>query len=192
LLSARETLFAGLTATGGALFGAWLAFVAVQDQIGMARHTEALARQVENEQKIYAAGRDCDRVKSAHGYASALVSEFPPLDDPKVAKGAFAERLLELRRTGILLPGENAIAAPDGLGDSLKTVMNRIRTFADNLQNETKDLSADVRGGIIRSRDSEVIESVKNLASLSNILGPRVLFYEQRFSDFVAQSGGPD
>ena len=69
--------------------------------------------------------------------------------------------------------------------------MNRIRTFAD-LQNETKDLSADVRGGIIRSRDSEVIESVKNLASLSNILGPRVLFYEQRFSDFVAQSGGPD
>ena len=115
LLGARETLFAGLTATGGALFGAWLAFVAVQDQIGMARRTEALARKVENEQKIYEAGRDCDRVKSAHGYASALLSEFPSVDDPQVAKGAFAAKLLELRRTGNLLPGENAIAAPDGL-----------------------------------------------------------------------------
>jgi hypothetical protein len=180
--------FAGLIAAGGALFGAWLAFVAVQDQIGMARHTEALARQVDNEKKVYEAGRDCDRVKSAHGYASALVSEFPPLDDPKVAKGAFAERLLEVRRTGILLPGENAIVAPDGLGDSLKTVMNRIRAFADNLQNETKDLSADVRGGVLRRRDPEVIEAIKHVASLSNLLVPRVLFYEQRFSDLVAQS----
>jgi hypothetical protein len=146
LLSARETLFAGLTARGAALFGAWLAFVAVQDQIGMARRTEALARQIENEKKVYEAARDCDRVKSAHGYASALVSEFPLLDDPKVLKSAFAERLLELRRIGFLLPSEDAVAAPDGLGNSLKTIMNRTRTLADNLENESKNLSAEMRG----------------------------------------------
>jgi hypothetical protein len=61
LLAARETLFAGLTAAGGALFGAWLAFVAVQDQIGMARRTEALAKEVENEKKLYEAEQPAAR-----------------------------------------------------------------------------------------------------------------------------------
>ena len=66
--------------------------------------------------------------------------------------------------------------------------MNRIRTFAENLHNETKDLSADIRGGILRNRDPEVVEAIKNLASLANILLQRVLYYERRFSDFVSQS----
>ena len=44
LLSARETLFAGLTAAGGALFAAWLAFDAVQEQIREEREREKRLR----------------------------------------------------------------------------------------------------------------------------------------------------
>lgn len=45
LLSARETLFAGLTAAGGALFAAWLAWSAVRDQTEFEMARDAAARE---------------------------------------------------------------------------------------------------------------------------------------------------
>lgn len=45
LLSARETLFAGLTAAGGALFAAWIAWSAVRDQTEFEMARDAAARE---------------------------------------------------------------------------------------------------------------------------------------------------
>ena len=50
-MTAHETLAGGLVAAAGALFGAWLAFSAIQDQIGMTRENERLARQVANDRQ---------------------------------------------------------------------------------------------------------------------------------------------
>ena len=126
-------------------------------------------------------------MKLAHGFTSALAAEFPALDDPNAAKGA-SQLLLDLRRLGRLVASENALAAPDGIGDSIKTIMTRLNKFSENLHNETKDLSAEVRPGTLRARDTEVREEVRNLHSLADLLRPRVLVYEQRFADAVARS----
>jgi hypothetical protein len=66
--------------------------------------------------------------------------------------------------------------------------MARLNTLAENLHNETKELSADIKGGVLRSRDPEVIEHVGNLHQLSDLLRPRVLLYEQKFADAVART----
>src|ERR1700727_332588 len=44
LLSARETLVAGLAAAGGALFAAWLAWGAIRDQIAFEMARDAAAK----------------------------------------------------------------------------------------------------------------------------------------------------
>src|ERR1700689_3572297 len=44
ILTARETLSAGLIAAGGALFAAWLAWSAIRDQINFEANREAAQR----------------------------------------------------------------------------------------------------------------------------------------------------
>jgi hypothetical protein len=90
LLSARETLFAGLTAGGGALFAAWVAFAGLQDQIGMARKNELEAKRLAREKHVQDAGRDLDLMMIAHGFVQSLAAEFPQADDASVSNLAFA------------------------------------------------------------------------------------------------------
>jgi hypothetical protein len=74
LLSARETLVAGLAAAGGALFAAWLAFAGLQDQIGMARRNELEAKRLDREKRVQVAGRDLELMKIAHGFVQSLTA----------------------------------------------------------------------------------------------------------------------
>ena len=50
-MAVHETLAAGLLAAIGALFGAWLAFNAVQDQIDMAKRNERKAERLKAERE---------------------------------------------------------------------------------------------------------------------------------------------
>jgi hypothetical protein len=185
ILSARETLFAGLTAAGGAIFGAWLAFAGIQDQIDM-------ARQAANEEKLHEAGRDVDRMKSAHGFVSALAAEFPSLEDQGVSKIAFAARLLDLHRTGQLEPSMNALEAPGEIGNSVKTVLSRLNKLAENLKSEVDQTLPERQAVLMQARDDDVRKQVKYLHQLSDLLRPRVLFCEERFARLAAQSKLPE
>lgn len=176
-ISMHETLAGGLIAATGALFGAWLAFSAIQDQIGMAQRTEGLAQQIADDKRANAAANELDLLKKAAGFVGWLASEFPMVGDTAVAKGAFAARLLELRRTGELEPSVDAVLAPDGYGNSIKTVVGRLTTLAENLHSETKELSADLKQVILRAREAEVIDQVQALHQLSELLRSRIPLY---------------
>jgi hypothetical protein len=187
-MSAHETLAGGLVAAAGALFGAWLAFSAIQDQIGITRENERLARQVANDRQINEIARDCDRMKLAHGFITQLAAQFPSSNDKDLGKSAFSAKLLDLRRVGGLQPSANALDAPNGIGDSIKTVMARLNTFADNLHAETANIAAEIKPGILQRSDNEVREQVESLRLLSSILQQRVLVFEGRYADAVARA----
>jgi hypothetical protein len=183
----HETLVAGLIAAGGALFGAWLAFSGLEEQIALARHTEILARQVEFQKRFNDAARDLQTMKSARGFIDAVIEGFPRLEDPGVPKGAFASRLLELRGTGRLQISENAIRAPDGNGESLQTTMARLNALADNLFAETRGASSEIIGMRCIFRDPDVIEQVDALKRLAEILESKTPRYERQLEEAAAK-----
>lgn len=123
VMAVHETLAGSLIIGAGALFAAWLAFSGLQAQIGMAERNEREARRLERQKNIQKAAEDLDLVMKAHGFIHAVVASFPTLDDPANVPAAFAARLLDLRRSGHLQLSANAERAPDGYGDSVKTVM---------------------------------------------------------------------
>jgi hypothetical protein len=187
LLSARETLVAGLAAAGGALFAAWLAFAGLQDQIGMARRNELEAKRLDREKRVQVAGRDLELMKIAHGFVQSLTAEFPQADDASVSDLAFASRLLDLRHRGSLHISLNAVRAPDGNGDSIATVMGRLKILAGDLNEETKSLSAEMLPAILRNREEEVRTQIRHLRDLENILAGKIPRYDDKFQKAAAQ-----
>jgi hypothetical protein len=181
----HETLAGGLFAAGGALFGAWLAFVGLQDQIGLAQKNEQEAKRLESARQIQEAGRNVDLMRIAHGFVKSVADEFPK-PELGVPQGNIAEKLLELRRSGKLRISSNAVRAPDGNGDSVKTVFDRLSTLADNLYEETKNLTADQRGATLRAREPMVISQVNDLRALANLLEMKIPIYELKFQDAIA------
>ncbi len=189
LLSARETLAAGLVATGGALFAAWLAWSGLQDQIGMARRNEAEAKRLDQQERIQKAGNEVDLMRTAHGFVENLAGEFPTVEEAGVSDIAFASRLVDLRQRGRLHVSLNAARAPDGNGDSVATVIGRLNVLADSLYEETRAISADMRPRVLRNREAEVRTQVAGLRDLEKILASKIPRYEAKFKDAVAAPG---
>jgi hypothetical protein len=185
-IAVHETLAGSLIAAAGALFGAWLAFSGLQDQIGMAQENERRNRQLDREKRIQSAANDLDLIRIARGFVKGLANEFPPLDDPQIINGAYAARLLDLHRTGELQISSNAARAPDGNGDSVTTVFGRLRSLADNIHEETKGLSGDMRAGVLRGRDNAVIRQVHALHDLAALLQSKIPGYERMLKDAAA------
>jgi hypothetical protein len=187
LLSARETLVAGLAAAGGALFSAWLAFAGLQDQIGMARKNEIETKRLDQQKQIQNAGRDVDLMRIAHGFVENLAGAFPTVGDAGVSDMAFASRLLALRHDGGLHLSLNAAQAPDGNGESIDTVIGRLNILANDINKETGTLSADMRPAILRNRDAEVRTQIAGLRDLEQILAAKIPRYEAKFRDAASQ-----
>ena len=187
-LAVHETLASGLIAAGGALFGAWLAFSGLQDQIGLARKNELEAKRLEYEKQTNDTARDLDLMRTAHGYVKAVADVFPQPSDPALPTGEIARRILELRRRGGLKISLNAARAPDGNGESVTTAIGRLNAFADNLHEETKELAAEVRAGMLRSVDHEALQHIDALRQLADILSAKIPRYEQKFKDAAART----
>jgi hypothetical protein len=187
LLSARETLAAGLIAAGGALFAAWLAWSGLQDQIGMALKNKVEAERLEQQRQVQKTGRDVELIRIAHGFVESLASEFPTIGAAGVSDIAFASRLLDLRHRGSLHLSLNAAQAPDGNGDSVATVLGRLNILADDINEETKSLSADMLPAILRNRDAEVRAQVSAIRDLEQILAAKIPRYEAKFRDAASK-----
>jgi hypothetical protein len=184
----HEALAGSLIAAGAALFGAWLAFVGLQDQIGLAQKNEREANRLAHQKKTQEAARDFELVRMASGFVKQLAEEFPPMDITREPLGRFGSRLLDLRRRGGLRLSENAAGAPDGIGESVRTIVGRLNTLADNVHEETKNLTGDARTPTLHAIEPEVVRQVEALHQLAAILQQKVAVYELRFRDAAAES----
>jgi len=187
-IAAHEALAGSLIAAGGALFGAWLAFVGLQDQIGLARKNEREAKRLAIEKKIQDAAADWGLVGIASGYVNALAEEFPPSNlGPDPHREIFASRLLALRGRGDLRLNENAARAPDGIGETVTILIGRLNTLADSLYEETKNLNADMRTPKLRTREQEVVGLLEALRHLDKKLQEQNDIYAQKYKDARAE-----
>jgi hypothetical protein len=80
ILSARETLVAGLVAAGGALFAAWLAWSAVRDQIALEVARDAAQREKEARERRDRAGQERFAMQLAADQFGKFVAEFRGVD----------------------------------------------------------------------------------------------------------------
>lgn len=85
-MAAHENLAGGIIATAGALFAAWLAYSALQDQIGMARRNEQEAKRLEAEKSFEKSASDVDLMKLAFGYLQSIADEFPQPADQNLGR----------------------------------------------------------------------------------------------------------
>ena len=112
-----------------------------------------------------------------------LVNKFSSLEDKRVASGAIASKLLDLRHSGALQVSSMAEKAPDGNGDRVKMAIDRLAALANNLYEETKSLPADQKMGTLRAREPSVIEQVKTLHDLGKSLHERKEHYYSRIAE---------
>jgi hypothetical protein len=180
-MALHESLAAGLLAAIGALFGAWLAFNAVQDQIGMAKQNEREAARLKAERDMQEAYRDIERLNSAKSFVNHMVQSFPqgerPLD--------LARQLLTFRRVGRLDVSHSQFArAPEDIGSAIANMMTQLQKIADNLYEETNDLErATVRAGYVDRAGAEIIARIDALRQVSDIIDAKMPAYQARLTD---------
>lgn len=187
-MAVHETLAAGLLAAIGALLGAWLAFSAVQDQIGMAKENEREAARLKAERQMQEVYREIDQLGAAKQFISLMVQSFPQ----GVSSRELGEQLLRFRRGGRLDMTHSLFAdAPEGIADSIAAIMTQLRTIADNLYDEIKGLEASSRAATVERTGSEIPFRIENLGRISDIIDKRMPAYKARFEDArrTAQSG---
>jgi hypothetical protein len=176
----HETLAAGLLAAIGALFGAWIAFNAVQDQIGMAERNERGRARLKAERDMQEAYRDIDQLGAAKKFISYMIQSFPP----DASSRQLGEQLLRYRRGGLLDMTHSLFAdAPEGIADSIAGIITQLRTLADNLYDEIKGLDASSRAATIERTGPEVLPRIENLGKISDVVDKRMPHYIARFED---------
>lgn len=180
-LATHDALGGSLILAVAAIFAAWLAYVGVQDQIGMARANEQEAARLKREQKVIEALNNLQLIRLAYAFVRGIADTFPdPKNTRTLPAGTFSDRLLTLRRSGGLQMSSNAARAPDGNGESITTVMGRLKTQADNIYEEIQGVAAEIAQSIKQQHDPTVIAQVEALHHLAGMLSQRVGAYELR------------
>jgi hypothetical protein len=82
---------------------------------------------------------------------------------------------------------ENAARAPDGIGETVTTLIGRLNTLADSLYEETKNLNADMRTPKLRTREQEVVGLLEALRHLDKKLQEQNDIYAQKYKDARAE-----
>jgi hypothetical protein len=163
-MAARESLAAGLIGAAGALFAAWLAYSAVQQQFA---HQEAERARLQAEAKE-AAVVSLTQIVHAAGSTWGVVREALRRDK-------------ELEQQGVSPQSQPRIGAMASATDFVNQGMKQIRMALDHwsLREVAKDLAVDDRAALLRV--VLTLESIINIASqrLSQNIGPRDRLKEQ-------------
>lgn len=185
-MAAHEGLAGGLIGFAGAIFAAWLAYSAVQDQLRNANEQLRAAEKWRAEERINEAARDVRTLNAAQNYLSSFVRRFPEPNRPNFDGHDFAQTLLQLYQRAHVYVSQSASAAPGDFGVRIMTVMSRIETLAENVQDREKegrmsfqDLSEEIRDSIteiwriisdladeIKRRESQYAEPIQQLDRL--------------------------
>jgi hypothetical protein len=81
----------------------------------------------------------------------------------------------------------NAARAPDGNGDSIVTVINRLNAIANDLAEEMKDQPGELRSALMRQREDDVRAAVDGIRALSALIGTKIPRYEEKFEEAATQ-----
>jgi hypothetical protein len=184
-IAIHEGLASGLIATAGLIFAAWLAFMGLQDQIGMAQRNELEAKRIAHTRQIQDAERDLDRVRMAHGFVLALADELSSCTASGPSE--IMDQLLDLRRRGTLRMSGGAARAPNGNGDRIAAVMDRLGTLIDNLDAETKGLPADMKAAVLKKNLNAVAAEVASLRDLEQALRQDIIRFDAKLQIAIEQ-----
>jgi hypothetical protein len=134
LLSARETLSAGLIGAGGAVFAGWLAYSAAQEASGRALDEARAAKRATLTEQVTSYGADIDRLRLATAYLQTFANNFPPTTQGGSSVG-FTQVLRQCHAQALDFVSSSATRAPFGYGAQITTTMTRVETLGDRIEN---------------------------------------------------------
>lgn len=182
LLSARETLAAGLIGAGGAIFAAWLAWSAVREQIAADKRREAEGKVAIKRGAILTIERHIEALQAAEDDLGDLIGRFPlEQANVKLAGNAFATILYEMHPAGFRSV-QRAQNAPDGLGERVWNRLNGLRMMSNQIYGETHNLSADTKGPMLAAREPVVREAVTATRKLYDDVKRALSDYQERLA----------
>jgi hypothetical protein len=180
-MAAHENLAGGLLGAGGALFAAWLAFAATQQQIREAAREARRSRKLAAEERYLAANQEVADLKDACAYLTDFAGNFPPWPNHKPTM-TMSELLYELHRRALVYVSTSASRAPHGFGKRISTVMWRIEMLASRIEDarakgvpqrerlETWEDAVDDAVGAVRKLVKEIQEFLPQLENqLTNL-----------------------
>lgn len=132
LLSARETLSAGLIGTGGAVFAGWLAYSAAMEASDRALTEARDAKRQTLEQEVATLSTNIDRLRHAKAYLEKFTENFGPTG-PGASSAGFTQALRECHSKALDFVSSSAIGAPFGYGAQISTIMTRVDTLGERI-----------------------------------------------------------
>jgi hypothetical protein len=175
LLSARETLSAGLIGTGGALFAGWLAYSAAQETSARALEEALSAKRTALAEKVARYCDEIDRLKLAKAYLESFAANFRPTIQGSPSAG-FAADLRQCHAQALDVVSSSAIRAPFGYGAQISTVMTRIDTLGERME----DLLA--RQPVINADatwSTQIFEMIAGIRSLAQQIATDIPIHEK-------------
>jgi hypothetical protein len=133
LLSARETLAAGLIGTGGAIFAGWLAYSAAQESAALALKEALAAKRAALSEQATNYATEIDRLRLAAAYLETYANNFLPTDQGASSAG-FVQTFRQCHAQALDFLSSSAIRAPYGYGAQITTVMTRIESLGDRIE----------------------------------------------------------
>ena len=182
-MAVHESLAGSLIAAGGALFGAWLAFSALQVQIGMAQKNEREKRRLTVERDFREAQVALEQLASAKIFVDSMTTAFSALMTPR----DLGERAIQFFRTGRLEISKSIAEAPDGIGQAIATMMLQLKSIAANLQEEISGIEAATRARIVETRGIEVSARIAALGQCSAIIDAKKPAHEARYESALKE-----
>jgi len=175
LLSARETLSAGLIGTGGAVFAGWLAYSAAKESSDRALAEALAAKRAALEEQVNKYATDIDRLRLARGYLEDFANHFPPATQGSPSR-AFVSVLRQVHAQALDVVSSSAIRAPFGYGAQVSTVMTRIETLGERIESmllQQPAINADV------TWSAQIFEMIAGIRSLAEQMASDIPIHEK-------------
>lgn len=180
LLSARETLAAGLIGAGGAIFAAWLAWTAVREQIAVDRRQIAESKVAQKRGVVSQLEYNIGSLRSAQDDLTDALKKFPDQKDKR--QYIFATTLAGMHLVYSFRSVQRAQSAPDGLGEQVSNNLNQLRMMAGNINNEIQAVSADQQIGVSTRWDTFVRDRVMDIHNLLDKVNDAINEYQRRLA----------
>jgi hypothetical protein len=182
-LAQYESLSGGLIAAGGALFGGWLAWSAVREQVQIEKRKVKAAEFADQSRIADEISRDLFDLKVAHNAGRSLLRRLnEELKDPS----PYANRFLDMWCASSF-PTTPGTWSPKIVGDELWNLVNRLKALANLIDEEIRRSNPIQRNSILQSREPAASDLVAEFNSSVELLQPLIDQRQQALTDANAK-----